>query len=72
MKLIEIKKKIEEELKEKFFIVNQTIIDKNKNISIKIENNEIQNYILQIKNINENKNEITSIIPGKDNNGMLS
>ena len=70
MKLIEIKKKIEEELKEKFFIVNQAIIDKNKSISIKIENNEIiidggfdekyfkiRNFIYQnyISNINDNK-----------------
>ena len=41
LKIIEIKKKIEEELKEKFFIVNKAIVDENKKISIKIENNEI-------------------------------
>ena len=32
---------------------------------INIKNNEIQNYILQIKNINENKNEITTFNPGE-------
>jgi hypothetical protein len=41
LKIIEIKKKIEEELKEKFFIVNKAIVDENKKISIKIEDNEI-------------------------------
>ena len=32
---------------------------------INIKNNEIQNYIFKIKNINANKNEITSIKPGE-------
>ena len=39
---------------------------KNLENEINNKNKEIQNYILQIKNINENKNGITSFIPDKE------
>ena len=45
-----------------------TLKQKIKNLENEInnKNKEIQNYILQIKNINENKNGITSFIPDKE------
>ena len=52
----DMKNKLNIALKEKINLENE----------INNKNKEIQNYILQINNINENKGEITSIIPGKE------
>ena len=76
---IKLKKKIKDleniiiKLKDENKILNNKLNDYNilkqkiKNLENEInnKNKEIQNYILQIKNINENKNEITSINPGE-------
>ena len=61
-------------LKDENKIINNKLNDYNtlknkiKNLENEInnKNKEIENYIFQIKNINDNKNEITSFIPGKE------